>query len=172
MSRRPLVVISILTYAVLIAAFWEAAQFFRVLRNVPRAATVISFALIFAPYWFFGFSAAEPLRRALRWPGLRVFAAGALVLPYVAFAVGAHVFRWQMALGLFAIPVIVAALLESIPQTETKARLAWQDIAAFALIAAPVLYAWFRPGWPFIGLGSFPKLLFTDVALYGFLVCR
>src|SRR5207248_7504961 len=133
---------------------------------------VISFALIFAPFWFFGFGAAEPRRRALDGRGLRVAAAGALVLPYLAFALPLHVFRWEMALGLLTIAVVVAALLESIRNNQVKAKLAWQDVAALAVIAVPILYAWFRPAWPYAGLGGFPKLLFTDVALYGFLGCR
>src|SRR5437762_3028579 len=114
MSRRALITISVVTYALLVGAFWEAAQFFHVLRNVPRAPVVISFALLFAPFWFFGFGAAERLRCALSRRALRVAAAGSLVVPYLAFALPLHIFRWDMALGLLAIAVVVAALLESI----------------------------------------------------------
>jgi len=154
-------------YGVLLCVFWRAAIFFRL--QIPLGPTLASFALLFAPFWFFGFGAAAVIRRKLP-RGARIAGGALFVLPYMAFAIPLHRFDWTITLALLALAVAVAALLSS--AEHKPAALEWQDGLALALIAGPILFNWFRAGWPVGGLGSFPKLLFTDVALYGFLVCR
>jgi len=154
-------------YSALLAIFWEAAKFFRL--QIPLGPTLASFALMLAPFWFFGFGFAEVVRHRLGRVA-RIVAATFFVVPYLVFALPLHILNWRIAAGLMVIPVVIAALLESVP-TERWA-FGWQDAVALGLIAAPILFNWFRSGWPIGGLGGFPKLLFTDVALYGFLVCR
>lgn len=154
-------------YCVLLVIFWEAARFFRL--QIPLGPTLASFALLFAPFWFFGFGFAETIRAHFS-STLRIAASALFVLPYLVFALPLHVFHAGIAAGLIAIPLAVAVLLESV--SAERNALQWQDAAALALIAAPILLNLFRSAWPIGGLGGFPKLLFTDVALYGFLVCR
>src|SRR5437764_477815 len=147
--------------------FWEAAKLFRL--QILLAPTLASFALLFAPFWFFEFGFAELIRCRLPRPA-RIAAAALFTLPYLAFALPLHIFNWRIAAGLIAIPLIISVLLESVPAERWAFQ--WQDAVALALIAAPIMLNLFRSGWPIGGLGGFPKLLFTDVALYGFLVCR
>lgn len=154
-------------YCALLLAFWDAARFFRL--QIPLGPTLASFALLFAPFWFFGLGGAE-LVRAHMPRTARIAAALYFVFPYLVFALPLDIFNWRIAAGLIVIPFVVAALLESVPLE--RWMLQWQDLVALALIATPILFNWFRRAWPIGGLGGFPKLLFTDVALYGFLVCR
>src|SRR5262245_51143349 len=65
-----------LAYLVLLAIFWLIARYFRLqaLEQHPFS-TFTSFALLFAPYWFFGFGAAGWVRHALPAPGTRIAAA-------------------------------------------------------------------------------------------------
>jgi len=159
--------IAIALYCALLAIFWEAAKFFRL--QIPLGPTLASFALLLVPFWFFGFGFAEVVRHSLGRLA-RIVIATFFVLPYLVFALPLHILNWRIAAGLILIPLAIAALLESVPPG--CGALEWQDAAALGLIAAPILFNWFRGGWPIGGLGGLPKLLFTDVALYGFLVCR
>src|SRR5512135_2530166 len=79
-----------------------------------------SFALLLAPYWAFGFGAAEALRRALRNRVARVLAPGALVIAYLVFSIPRGDFRWHYAVILFAIPVGLAAMFEFVPPHGTS----------------------------------------------------
>ncbi len=161
-----------LSFAVLLAAFWIAAGFFSVAQRIgghlPTA--FASFALLLAPYWIFGFGGAHLLRRGLPGRAARVFAPGLLLVPYLIFALPRHEFRVGLAIALFAIPVGLAALFELVPPASNA--LTWQDVIALLAVGLPVEFGWLRGAWPHPGLGSMPKLLLMDAALYAFLVVR
>ncbi|MBZ5521304.1 MAG: CPBP family intramembrane metalloprotease [Acidobacteriia bacterium] len=128
----------------------------------------LSFALLLAPYWFFGFGAAQVLRNAIRSRPMRVLAPGLLVVPYLIFSVPSDTLQWTYALAFFAIPVGLAMLFEFIPPASQKP--CWQDALALAIVGLPVEFRWFAA--PFPGLSALPKILLLDAALYAFLVVR
>ncbi len=158
------------TYIAAMAALWLAARHFNVAQSTAGSAAtaVLSIVILFAPYWAFGFGAAGPLRRALRPAWVRVLTPGTLVLAYLVFSIPRGEFHLIYAAGLFGIPVVVAALLES----SGGNTLVWQDVAALALLGAPVMLRWFAGAFPHAGMSALPKLLLTDAALYGYLVVR
>src|SRR5215471_2630977 len=159
-----------LLYALLLLAFWFVAGHFsvaaRISGHMPSA--FISFALLLAPYWFFGFGAAEVLQQKLKSNAVRMLAPGLLVLPYLVFSIPRGEFRWIYAAVLFAVPIALAALFEFLPPGTQK--LCWQDALALALIGFPVEFRWLAGSFPHPGLSALPKLLLLDAALYGFLV--
>lgn len=126
-----------------------------------------SFALLLAPLWFFGFGAAEPLKKLS--PYLKIFMAASLGLPYLVFALGTPDFSWRAALIVIALPVLLAASLEfpKLPREMT-----WQDITALAIVVATYFLKWLASAWPSPALAIFPKLFLADVVLYCFLVVR
>src|SRR5512140_2921093 len=105
------------TYAALLLAFWFVAQRYdmpgRLGGHFPSA--FVSFALLLAPYWAFGFGAADALLRRLRSPAARVLLPGLLVIPYLVFAVPRGELRAVYVIVLLAIPVGLAALMELLP---------------------------------------------------------
>jgi membrane protease YdiL (CAAX protease family) len=170
--RSYALLIAAILYAVLLAAFWLVAQHFSVNQRIgghlPSA--FLSFALLLAPYWFFGFGAAEVLKRKLTDNAIRVLAPGLLVVPYLIFSLPRHEFLWTYAAVLFAIPVGLAALFEFLPPRTPK--LCWQDALALATIGFPVEFRWLAGSFPHPGLSALPKFLLLDAALYAFLVIR
>ncbi len=162
---------ALLGFAALLAAFWFAARYFsleaRIGGHLPS--TFASFALLFAPYWFFGFGLADTLRR-LRARALRALLPGLLLIAYVVYALPRGEFRAAYAIVLFAIPVAQAALLEFLPPANND--LSWQDVVALLLVGLPVEFGWLRGTWPHPGLASAPKLLLVDATLYSFLAIR
>jgi membrane protease YdiL (CAAX protease family) len=159
-------------YAMLLAAFWFVAQHFSVAERIGRhmATGFVSFALLLAPYWFFGFGAAEVLRKKLTSSAVRVLAPGLLVSAYLIFSLPRHEFVWIYAIVLFAIPVALAALFEFLPPRTPK--LCWQDVLVLAAIGLPVEFRWLAGSFPHPGLSALPKFLLVDAALYAFLVVR
>jgi len=174
-SRRKLVLAGA-GYCVLLAVFYFIAKFFdlKPLHDHPLS-TFFSFALIFAPYWFLGFGAAELLRRALSGAAARIVAAAFLAVPYAVLAVPRGEFRWGIALAFAAFAVATAALLHYSPKIGN-----WADFLVLALLGAIVDFGLLSTNWPFgggtsiwpPGLGGFPKLLMMDLALYLFLVVK
>ena len=160
-----------LGYAALLFAFWLAARVF----GVDRAAgshftsTFACFGLLLAPYWLLGFGTADRVRglRFRRW--LRVTAPAVLAGPYLLFALPRGVFHIQYAVLFACLPVAMAAVFELAPPPD---RLAWQDVVVLLAVGLPVEFGWLRGAWPQPGLGSMPKLLLMDAALYAFLVVR
>jgi membrane protease YdiL (CAAX protease family) len=164
-----------ISFVVLLAAIWFAAAHFRVLTTTggSRATFVVSFALLAAPFWAFGFGAAAPLRRVLRAPWLRVLVPGLLVSSYLVFSLPRGEFQWRYFLALAGIPIVVAMLLEFFPRRESgRVTLQWPDLVALALIGVPIVMRWLHGSYPHPALSAMPKLLLTDAALYGFLVVR
>jgi uncharacterized protein len=138
--------------------------------------TFLGFALLFAPYWFFGFGAAEFLRQALTTPGLRIAASTLLGLPYFVLEVPRGNLQWPMALALIAIPALVTATLERWPEPAN-----WADLFVLASVGLLIDLGLLNTAWPFrfagapvwpAGLGGFPKMMMADVALYGYLVIK
>jgi membrane protease YdiL (CAAX protease family) len=164
-------------YALLLVAFWFVARHFAMETRIHghMASSFTAFALLLAPYWFFGFGAAERLQRFLTNRDIRVLVAGLLLVPYLIFSVPRGEFRWVYATVLFSIPVAMAALFEFLPPGGVRpatSKLCWQDVIALALVGLPVEFGWTRGSFRHPGLSALPKILLIDSALYGFLVVR
>jgi hypothetical protein len=156
-------------FALLLVGLWFAA---RSLSLTDRLGTAVgpafaSFALLLAPFWFFGFGVADALRAERR--SARVLAPALLALPYLVYAIPLHEFHFRFAFALALLPVGLSALLEFAPQTQ---KLLWQDAFVLAALALTLELHLLSGAWPLSGLGSFPKLYLADVALYLYLVVR
>jgi CAAX protease family protein len=163
-------------YAVALVAFWFLAQHFSLSARIGHfASTFAAFALIFAPYWFFGFDAADRLRRRLNTRTALVLTPALLAVPYLIYALPRGEFRWTFFLVFLAIPVGASALYQFLPPGGTHpatAKICWQDVVVLAVVGLPVEFNWFYAAFPHTGLNSLPKLLMVDAALYAFLVAR
>lgn len=159
------------TYVALLAAFWIVAQRFametRIGGHMPSS--FASFALLLAPYWAFGFGAADVLRRLTN-RLVRVLIPGLLLIPYLIFSIPRGQFAWTYAAALLAIPIACAALLEFLPPRHPG--LCWQDVAVLLAVGLPVEFRWLAGAWPQPGLSALPKFLLVITALYAFLVVR
>jgi membrane protease YdiL (CAAX protease family) len=164
--------VAALLYSILLVAFWFVAQHFSIESRIGghMLSGFVSFALLLAPYWFFGFGAAEILKRKLTTRAVRVLAPGLLVVPHLVFSIPRGEFLWIYGAILFAVPVGLAALFEFVPPGTPK--LCWQDVLALAVVGAPVEFRWLAPSFPHPGLSALPKFLLLDAALYAFLVVR
>jgi len=154
-------------FPLLLIAFWFTGNYFGITNRLgPHpAAAVVSFALLLAPYWFFGFGLAEPLKRGLRTPLHRLAAALLFVVPYLVFSVPRGEFRPVLCLELAVAILGLTALLE-------YARGAWADYLALLVVALIIEKHVFASAWPIPGLSGLEKLLFVDVVLYEYLVVR
>jgi membrane protease YdiL (CAAX protease family) len=159
----------VVTYAVIVAAFWIVARHSAVALSLGEGFTraFVSFATLLAPLWFFAFGAAEPLRRC--GAAVRVGMAALLAIPYFVFAAGTPVFHWQAALATTGFPVLLAGFLG---WPKLSAKVTWRDAAALTLITAAYFLRWFHGAWPGATVAMFPKLFLADMALYCFLVAR
>jgi len=169
------IVAALASFLALMAVIWFAAAHFQVLHTTggSRATFVLSFALLFAPFWAFGFGAAAPLRRVLRARWARVLAPGLLVSSYLVFSLPRGEFQWRYCAALAGIPILVALLLEfGIRPESGRATLQWPDMAALAILGVPIVMRWLHGSYPHPAMSALPKLLLTDAALYGFLVVR
>ena len=171
------ILVACATYALLLIAFWFVARHFAIETRIEghMASSFTAFALLLAPYWFFGFGAAEMLRRRLTNRAIRVLIAGLLLAPYLIFSLLRGEFQWTYAAGLFSIPVAIAALFEFLPPGGVRpaiGKLCWQDVIALAVVGLPVEFGWIRGSFPHPGLSALSKILVMDAALYGFLVVR
>lgn len=144
-----------LNFVLLLVVFWFIAGYFSVPKSTPA---FVSFALLLAPYWAFGFGAADWLtkRRFTRWPTL-----AALIIPYLIYAIPTANFRWDMCLGLLATLLIFGALV-------------YYDYhwLALALLGVSVDLHFFDKAYPTPGLTGLSKLIFVDAGLYAYLVIR
>ncbi|HVH87603.1 MAG TPA: type II CAAX endopeptidase family protein [Terriglobales bacterium] len=163
-------------YVLLLIAFWFAALHFDMPARIQghMLSSFAAFALILAPYWFFGFGLADVLQSRLSNKWLRILLPGSLAVPYFVFSIPRGEFRWAYAAILFAIPVVAAALFEFLPQKGTAAsqKFCWQDFVVVSLFFLPVEFGLLRWAFPYSGLGALPKLLLVDSALYCYLVVR
>jgi uncharacterized protein len=175
-GARPMFVASA-TYAFLLVAFWFVGRHSAIEARIHghMVSSFTAFALLLAPYWFFGFGAAEMLQQLLSSRVARVLVAGLLVLPYLIFSVPRGEFSWINTLELFSIPVASAALFEFAPPGGVRpaiGKLFWQDVVVLALVGLPVELGWIRGSFPHLGLSALPKILLMDSTLYAFLVVR
>ncbi len=164
-------------YGLLLLAFWLVARHFAIEVRIQghMASSFTSFALLLAPYWFFGFGAAGMFQRLLTNRGVRVLIPGLLLVPYLIFSVPRGEFRWVYAVVLFSIPVAMAALFEFLPPGGVRpavGQLCWQDVVALAVVGLPVEFGWIGGSFPHPGLSTLPKILLVDSTLYAFLVVR
>lgn len=161
-----------ISFSLLLIAFGFAAEHFDMDRRIgghfPSA--FVSFAMLLAPFWLFGFGVAETLARWLCSRVLRVLAPGVLVASYVVFALPRGELRATYVLVLFGIPVGLAALMEFVPPTSMA--VAWQDVVVLVVVGAPVEFRLLGNAWPHPGLSAMPKLLLVDTVLYVYLVIR
>jgi len=162
-------IIATVGFALILAAFWIATQHSAIGSSLGAAfpRTFATFALLLSPLWFFGFGAAEPLRRLGN--GMRVALAALLAVSYLVFAIGTAVYRWQAVVMVTAFPVLLAGFL-AVPNPSPK--MTWRDGATLAVITAAYFVYWFHAAWPGPASAMFSKLFLADVALYCFLVAR
>jgi membrane protease YdiL (CAAX protease family) len=160
------------SYAVLLTAFWFAAQFSnlesRIGGHLPS--TFASFALLLAPYWAFGFGIPQQLGILWRSRRVRVLAPGLVVVAYIVFAWPRGELLAAYAITLGGIPIALAALFEFVPPR--TAALSWQDAVVLIAAGTPVEFGWLQGTWAHPGLHAVPKLLLVDAILYAFLVVR
>lgn len=166
-----------IAYLALLAVLWVVARFFH-LKAVDEypLSTFLAFAILFAPYWFFGFGLAALLRRVLAGTVGRVAAAASLAVPYFVLTLPRGTFHWQLALVLVAIPVLVTLVLHSWPKPAN-----WADLLVLAIIGLAIDLGLLSHGWLFGlndmglwpgGLGGFPKMMMANAALYGYLLIK
>ncbi len=160
------------SFAVLLVAFGLAAQHFDIEQRIgghfPSA--FASFAILLAPFWFFGFGLAQALKRLLTNRMARVLTPGVLVASYVVFTWPRGELRAIYVVVLFAIPVALTALMEfALPATNA---ISWQDVVVLVVVGAPVEFRLLGNAWPHPGLSAMPKLLLVDTVLYVYLVIR
>src|SRR6185312_16516262 len=134
-----------LIYGLLLAVFWTIARFFRLraLDDYPLS-TFLSFALLFAPYWFFGFGIGDLIRDVLPKGMWRVLFSALLAWPYFVLEVPRHNLQWTMAVTLFAIPVLVSLVLDSWCKPGN-----WADWAVLAALGVLIDFGLLNSAWPF-----------------------
>jgi membrane protease YdiL (CAAX protease family) len=166
-----------LVYFALLVVFWLVARFFhlKALDEYPLS-TFFAFAILFAPYWLFGFGQAPVLRRALTRTAEKTVAPASLALPYFVLTLPHGTFHWQLASALIAIPVLVSVVLQAWPKPAN-----WADLTVLATLGLAIDLGLLSHGWLFGlhdialwpgGLGGFPKMMMANVALYGYLVVK
>jgi membrane protease YdiL (CAAX protease family) len=165
LAERRALIIGVLSFATLVIAFWLVAKRFDVANDFGLA---VSFALLLAPYWAFGFGFDSWLRPALPSRPARLLAPILLIVPYLVFAVPRGEFRWDMCLGIVAVVAAIAVLLEF----DHSPAPDWRDWLVLIILGLAVDLHFFDRAWPGRGLGGMPKLLFVDAGLYGYLVLR
>ncbi len=164
-------------YCVLLVVFWGIAHFFHVpaLRDYP-VSTTVAFASLFAPYWFFGFGAADSFRNWLPTSTGRILVSALLTVPYPLLAIPRGNFQWPMMAALLLICVGVSALL-----TLAQRPANWADLIVLACVGLLIDLGLLSTAWPFGpsgaalwpgGLGGFPKMMMANLALYGYLVVK
>jgi membrane protease YdiL (CAAX protease family) len=152
-------------FITLIACFSLIANHFGVTVELPAA---LSFILLLAPYWAFGFGLNEWLRNHLRNKFLTPLL---LLTAYLVFALPTGHFRWDMCLGMAALVLVISLLLQHADAT-SRATPDWHDWLVLALLGISVDLHFFDQAWPIAGFTGLSKLLFVDAGLYGYLVIR
>jgi len=163
-------------YVCALLAFWFLVQHFHLSERIGHMpSTFAAFALIFAPYWFFGFGVAHSLRELLANRTIRVVASGLLALPYLVYALPRGEFRLILLFVFLTIPIGICLLFEFAPpggSHPATAKISWQDVLVLAVVGLPIEFNWLHGAFSHEGLSSFPKLLMVDAAIYAFLVVR
>jgi len=152
-------------FIALLASFWFIGRHFNV---TVGFFTAVSFGLLLAPYWAFGFGLDGWLRGKLKSTVAMTVAPVFLCIPYLVFALPQGQFRWDMLLGMTAVIYAIALLLRH----ADPAMPGWRDWIVLAILGISVDLHFFDRAWPVAELGGMPKLLFVDAGLYGYLVVR
>jgi hypothetical protein len=165
--------LAVVTFVLLLVTLWLATLRLGIVASAggDRASFIASFAMLFAPYWAFGFGAAPYLRHTLRTRTQRLLAPLLLFASYLVFVLPRDEFTWSMGAALLIVPVGLTALFEYAPVAQPE-RLHWQDAVALSIIGVLVSFRLLGAAWPHPGLGGLPKLLLVDLALYLYLVVR
>src|SRR5438445_11236844 len=83
------------TYALILTAFWFVAEHFSLGTRIGHMPTTFAaLALLFAPYWFFGFGAADVIYRTRTSRPIRVLVPGLLVLPFLIHRIRRAALTW------------------------------------------------------------------------------
>jgi uncharacterized protein len=158
-------------YLLLIAGFWvgvrQSALAAHLGESLPWA--LGSFALLLAPLWLFGFSAADPVGATTTSARKLVPLSALLAFPYYFFAIPTRQFHWEFGAVMLILPVLLAWIL-ALPRVGTK--LGWQDVVVLGAIAAVHMLKLLAGAWASPGLASLSKLYLIDVALYLYLLVR
>ena len=174
-EQRTAFLVAAILFAVLLTGFWFAAIHFDIPARIGgyMPTSFAAFALILAPYWFFGFGLAEWLRDRMQTTWARVFLPGILAVPYLIFSIPRGEFGWIWLGAIFAIPVLAAGLFEfaSFKEMENP-KFCWQDFVVLSMFFLPVEFGLLNGAFPHSGLSALPKLLLVDAALYCYLVIR
>ncbi len=154
-------------FAVLLVAFWFTAVHFGVAEKLGAhpAAVELSFTLLLAPYWFFGFGLGGLLKTKLTRPFERIATAAVFILPYLVFSILRGEFRPGLCAELLLAILGLTALLEFV-------HASWADYCALLAVALIIEKHVFAAAWPIPGLSGLEKFLFVDVMLYEYLVVR
>jgi len=154
-------------FPILLLAFWFTGVYFGITEKLGDhpAAALLSFALLLAPYWFFGFGLAEWLKPRLTRPFTRVAAAALFILPYLVFSIPRGEFRPGLCAAMLLAILGLTALLEFV-------RAEWVDYCVLLAVALIIEEHVFSSAWPIPGLSGLEKFLFVDVLLYEYLVVR
>ncbi|HLJ87328.1 MAG TPA: CPBP family intramembrane glutamic endopeptidase [Candidatus Angelobacter sp.] len=168
-SRRKLA-LGMVLYCLLLAVFWSIARFFnfKPLQGHPIS-TTLGFALMFAPYWLFGFGLADVLRRLLPTGWVRVLASVLLTAPYYVLAISRGEFNWTMAWVMPGIALLITGALQLSASSLKDGD--FQDFLVLTALGIMVDLRFLHSAWP-AGLGGFSKMILADVALYGYLVIK
>ena len=169
LTRKPWIAPT-LGFIALLVAFWFVSRYFGVADQLADhlPSSILSFALLLAPYWAFGFGLGEWLHRKLRSSIARALAPTLLIVSYLVFTLPRGQFRWSMFFGILIVILTVAAIL-----THARSRNPdWHDALVLMILALAVELHALDQAWPVPGLTGIPKLLFVDTALYGYLVIR
>jgi len=162
--------VAVAGFAALLVAFWALSKYFGIAARLGDHLTSarISFALLLAPYWAFGFGLDRWLQTRVRNAVARILTPALLVLPYLVFALPMGQFRWSICFGLLGVIFSFTLVLNSAGKLEPG----WRDALALAILAISVELHFFDAAWPVAGLNGMAKLVFVDAALYGYLVVR
>lgn len=164
-------VAAVLLYSALLLLFWVEVhrQPLPLELAAHLTSTFVSFSLLLAPLWFFGFGLGNSLHKHIEWPSIRVLLPALLVVPYLLFALPSGNFHWQAAVLMLAMPLGLAALLD---WSHSNQQLGWPDILVLVAVAAVHLFRVLEPAWQYVELTVLPKLLLTDLVLYLYTVVR
>lgn len=156
-------------FLILLACFALVAKYFGV---EIHPATGLSFALLLAPYWAFGFGFDAWLRKNVAGRTFKAIAPLSLLAAYLVFALPNHRFLWSQCLGMAAVVLAITLLLMHAAAATLPSEPDWHDWLVLAILGVSVDLHFFDRAWPVGGLGGMPKLLFVDAGLFGYLVIR